>query len=71
MVILVNDSAKQCSILVPGNERDNYRADARYRETVAQYGSRGYRIGVFLSGSEPLLPNMSELLNRQGTQPLC
>jgi hypothetical protein len=71
MKIMIDDMKKQCSILVPIKEREIYKGDVRYKETISQYTRKGYNIGVYISGNEPLLHNLSDLLQHQDRPPVC
>ncbi|MGE4549556.1 MAG: hypothetical protein AB7C89_08420 [Intestinibacillus sp.] len=65
MQIKLYDTKKRCEIWVPHAERATFRNDPAYLDAVARSRSRGYRVCVYVGGVEPLLPNITALLDRQ------
>ncbi|MGM9612125.1 MAG: hypothetical protein ACI3XZ_01345 [Butyricicoccus sp.] len=65
MTVKRNDAARRCEIWIDYGERSTYAMSEEYRETVRRYRALGYRVCVFLGGSEPLLPGVAALLDRQ------
>lgn len=65
MTVKIDQAARRCEIWVGNHESTTYAQSEEYRETVRRYRAQGYRICVFLGGSEPLLPGVAALLDHQ------
>lgn len=66
MTIHPNHLDRRCDIWLNHEECVGYRNTPAFQSAYRQYHGQGYRICVYLGGSEPLLPNVTALLDWQG-----
>lgn len=52
MMVRQNAAARRCEIWIGYSERNTYARNGEYRETVCRYRAMGWRVCVFLEGSE-------------------
>lgn len=66
MTICPNDSARCCNIWLSREEGRAYHNAPDFQAAYRKYHDRmGYRVCVYVGGSEPLLPNVTALLDYQ------
>lgn len=66
MKITVDELAKRVQIWVTYEEKNYYKNSAEYQRTIKKYKNQNFDICVYIGGNEPLLPNISALLDEQG-----
>lgn len=66
MKIIVDDRSLRVQIWVDFDKRYSYKNDPDYQKTIKKYKNLSYDICVYIGGNEPLLPNISALLDEQG-----
>ncbi|MCI2106647.1 MAG: hypothetical protein LKK00_08020 [Intestinimonas sp.] len=65
MKICPNAPVRRCDIWLTHAERNTYRESPEFQAACRRYRGMGYRICVYVGGSEPLLPNITALLDWQ------
>lgn len=66
MKIVVDSFAKRVQIWVDNSSKNSYKSSDDYKKVINKYKNLNYNICVYIGGNEPLLPNISALLDEQG-----
>ena len=62
MTVQINDQEKMVTIWLTHQDQENADAQETVKQMTAEYKSKKYLVGVFLSGQEDLLEQTSGLL---------
>ena len=65
MYLKVDEAKRQCQIWIPFKERDSYKNEPKYIESINEYESKGYQIYEFQGGQNPTLPIFTAMLEKQ------
>ena len=65
MEICPNPAKRRCDIWLTHAEGSEYRKSPEIQSVCQQYRRLGYQVCVYVGGSEPLLPNVTALLDWQ------
>lgn len=60
-----NEKDKVCEIWVSSVEKDKYKNDPQYRNTIRHFKERGYSVCTFVGGDVSLIQNFENLLSDQ------
>ena len=66
MKIIVDSFAKRVQVWVDNSNKESYKNSDEYKNVIKKYKNLNYNICVYIGGNEPLLPNISALLDEQG-----